>query len=180
MCTGLEVALIAGTVASGVSSYVGQQQAAKAQNAANMQARDLAIQNQNLQIRSLQNREDEEARRAEEALRENSLAADATRATAAVAAGEAGISGLSVDALIGDITRQEVENKQDVLQTQDFGQRQRQLDREGLGITAQSQINQLPLVEYPSFFDTAVGTATQAFGAYQGQQLRQKQLDSLK
>lgn len=163
------------TAASGVASYVGQQNAAAAQEAANAQGRNLAIQNQQLQIRALQNQEDEESRRAEEALRENSLAADATRATAAVSAGEAGVAGLSVDALLGDITRQESENKQDVLQTQDFGQRQRQLDREGLGITTQSQINQLPLVEYPSFFDTALQTGTAAFGQYSDFKTRQSQ-----
>lgn len=159
------------TAAIGIGSalvrYVGDQQAAADQEAANAASRNLAIQNQNLQIRALQNAEDEEARRADEALRENSLAADAVRATASVAAGEAGVAGLSVDALLGDLNRQETENKNDVLQTQDFGQRQRQLDREGIGITAQSQVNQLPLVQYPSFFDTAFQIGSAGYDGYE-------------
>ena len=165
--------MLALTVASGAMSYRGQQQAASAQEAANAQSRNLAIQNQNLQIRSLQNAEDEENRRASESIISNAKAADAAKATAMVSAGEAGVSGLSVDALMGAITRQETENKQDVLQTQSFGQRQRQLDREGLGITTQSQINQLPLVEYPSFFEAAVNTGAQAYGSYSKAKARQ-------
>ena len=163
--------LTAITVASGVAGFIGDRQAAAAQEAANAQARNLAIQNQNLQIRALRNAEEENSRRASEALRDNQRAADATRATAQVAAGEAGVSGLSVDALLGDITRQETANNQDIQDTLDFQQRQIQLDREGAGITAQSQVNQLPLVEFPSFFDAATSTATAAF------QTRQKVVD---
>ena len=154
------------TVASGVAGLVGQQQAASAQEAANNQARALAIRNQDLQIRALQNAEDEDRRRTSEALIDNQRAANAAKATAQVAAGEAGVAGLSVDALLGDIVRQETENKQDILTTQDFQQRQRQLDREGIGITATSQVNQLPLVEYPSFFNSSLGTASDAFTTY--------------
>ncbi len=158
------------TIASGVASFVGQQQAASAQEAANEQGRQLAIQNQQLQIRALQNQEDEDSKRAAEALADNSRAAEALKATARVSAGEAGISGLSVDALLGDLTRQESENAGEIIQTLDFQQRQRDLQREGTGITTQSQINQLPLVQYPSFFDAAIGTATAAFSTYQQSQ----------
>lgn len=176
MCEPTTVALL--TVASSAASFVGQQQAASAQESANNEARNLAIQNQRLQIRALQNQEDEENRRAEEALRDNSRAAEAAKATAQVSAGEAGVSGLSVDALLGDLERQEGENKQDIIQTQDFGQRQRQLDREGVGINAQSQINQLPLVEYPSVFEFAVGAASSGIQARQGVLDRQKKTQS--
>lgn len=166
MCEPATILTIA-TVASGAAGFVGANNAARAQDKANEQARNLAIQNQQLQIRSLRNAEDEEARRASESLVSNARAADSATATAQVSAGEAGVSGLSVDALLGDIIRQETENRQDVLQTQDFGQRQRQLDREGLGITTQSQFNQLPLVQYPSFFEHAANTAVSAFGVHQ-------------
>ena len=155
------------TVASGAAGFLGQRQAASAQEAANTQARNLTIQNQNLQIRSLQNAEDEERRRASESLIENSRAGEAARATASVAASEGGVSGLSIDALLGDLGFQQTENRNDILQTQNFGQDQRQLDREGLGITAQSQINQLPLVEFPSFFDFGVQTGGAAVSTRQ-------------
>lgn len=166
MCDPVSIA-VGLTIASGVSEYAGQQAAAEAQEEANDRGRELALQNRNLQIRTLQNAEDEESRRASEALMDNSKAAEAARATAQVSAGESGVSGLSIDALLGDLERQEDQNKNDILQTQDFGQRQRQLDREGLGITAQSQINQMPLVQYPSFFETALKTGGKAYGASQ-------------
>ena len=143
------------TIGSSIAGFLGDRQAANAQEAANAPSRALALQNQNLQIQTLQNREDEENKRATKSLVSNTKAAEAARATAAVAAGESGVSGLSVDALLGDVTRQEIENQNTVLETQDFGQRQRQLDREGLAISTQSQINQLPLVEFPDFFEFA-------------------------
>lgn len=164
MCEPTTMAMLA--IASTAVSFVGQKQAADAQSAANQEGRNLAIQNQRLQIQSLQNQEDEENRRAQESILDNALDAEATRSTARVSAGESGISGLSVDALLGDLTRQETENRQDVLQTQDFGQRQRELDREGIGITAQSQINQLPLVEYPSFLEAGLSAASAGASAY--------------
>jgi hypothetical protein len=154
------------SLASAASSFVGQSQAASAQASANNQTRTLALQNQNLQIRSLQNAEDEENRRATESLIDNSRAAEAAKSTALVSAGESGVSGLSIEALLGDLDRQAGENKQDVLQTQDFGQRQRQLDREGLGINTQSQINQLPIVEYPSFVEHAFAAGGSAYSSY--------------
>ena len=146
-------------VASGLASFIGQSQVASMQKKANEQARNMTIQNQELQIRSLNNAEDENSRRASQALRDNQKAASATRATAQVAAGESGVAGLSLDALLGDLSRQESTNNQNIKQTLDFQQQQIQLNREGVAITAQSQINQLPLVEYPSFFDAASQTA---------------------
>lgn len=157
------------TVASTAVGFIGQQQQAAAQEAANNQARNLAIQNQQLQIRALQNQEDEEARRASEALFDNQRQAEARKATAMVSAGEAGVSGLSVDALLGDLDRQVAENKQDIIQTVDFGQRQRQLDREGVGINAQSQVNQLPPVQFPSIFGAAIDAGVSGYRTRQQQ-----------
>lgn len=165
MCT--PVALTVMTVASGVLDYAGKVQAANAQEKANNRSRELSIQNQNLQIRALQNQADEDRRQATEALLDNQRDADAARASAAVAAGEAGVSGLSVDALMGDLVRQETDNRLDILSINSFQQRQRELDREGIGITTQSQINQLPLVEYPSFAGAALSTAMDGVGTYQ-------------
>lgn len=156
------------TVASTAATFIGQKQAADAQEAANQQSRNLVIQNQRLQIRALQNQEDEDSRQAGEALRDNAQAADAAAATARVAAGESGVSGLSIDALLGDIVRQESENRFDIQSTQDFRQRQRELDREGVGITATSQVNQLPLVNEPDPFAAILTAASSSFGNFSG------------
>jgi len=172
-------ALTVATVASGVTGFIGQQQAASAQEAANMQSRNLAIQNQNLQIRALRNQEEEDAVQASQALQDSAREAAALRARATVAAGESGVSGLSIDALMGDIVRQETENRLNILQTQDFRQRQRQLDREGLGITTQSQINQLPAVQYPSFLEAVASTGSAAYGVYQRGQATRTPRDTI-
>lgn len=168
------VSLTIATVASAGMSYIGQQQAAKAQEKANRQSAALMMQNQALQIRALQNAEDEDRERTNEDIMDNQKAADAARATAAVAAGESGVSGLSVDALLGDLIRQESENRGDILTSQDFRQRQRQLDREGIGITTQSQVNQLPRPEYPSFLGTALQAGIDGVNTYQSAKARQK------
>lgn len=171
MCS--PVALTVMTVASGVLDYAGKRQAASAQEKANNRSRELAIQNQNLQIRSLQNQADEDRRQATQAILDNQKDADAARSTAAVAAGESGVSGLSIDALMGDLVRQETDNRLNILSINSFQQRQRELDREGIGITAQSQINQLPLVEYPSFASAALSTAMDGVGTYQRAKARE-------
>jgi len=168
------------TVASGVAGFVGQQQQAKAQASANKRTQALILQNQSLQIQSLQNAEDEDRVKTQESIINNQKAADAARATAAVSAGEAGVSGLSVDALLGDLTLQEAENRNDLMMSQDFRQRQRQLDREGIGITSQSQVNQMPTPQYPSFFEAALSTAASGVNTYQIGKARQTAKKSTK
>lgn len=142
-------------IASAATSYMGQKQAADAQSAANEQARSLAIQNQNLQIRALRNQEDEDRVSSTNAMRKSQMEAEKVAARARVASGESGVSGLSIDALLGDVDMQLTDNLNTIRTTQGFRQRQRQLDREGLGITTQSQINRLPAVQYPSLLETA-------------------------
>lgn len=158
-------------VASAGMSYMGQAQAAKAQEAANRQATALALQNQQLQIRALQNQEDEDRAATQNEVLSNSRAADAARATSMVAAGEAGVSGLSVDALLGDLVMQETNNRNNLLTSQDYRQRQRQLDREGVGITTRSQINQLPTVQKPSILGSALQAGIDGVGAYRQSQI---------
>lgn len=167
MCDPISAGLAIG---AGVLNYAGQQQMANAQAAANAQGRELAIQNQRLQIQALNNQEDEDRREASDAIMRSSQEAEAVAATARVASGEAGVSGLSVDALMGDIVMQETANRRTILDTQDNRQRQRQLDREGLGITTQSQINQMPIPEYPSFFGTFLQTGGSIYGQYKQDQ----------
>lgn len=153
-------------VASGVSTVVGQVQAASAQSKANARSQELIVRNQNLQIQALQNREDEESKRASEELFDNQRAENAAIARARVSAGEAGVSGLSIDALLNDLEFQGNENALDIEQNFDFNQRQRQLEAEGIGITSESQINQLPAVQQPDYLGIALNTGANAFGAY--------------
>lgn len=154
------------SIAGSVSGFMGQQQMAKSQNAANQVARQQAINSQRLQIQGLQNQEEEDAKKATQSLLENSMKASATAATARVSAGESGVSGLSVDALLGDIDATEDRNKDNILATESFQTRQRELQREGIVQNTQSTVQSLPTVEYPSFFSSAVAGASDAYSTY--------------
>lgn len=141
--------------ASAGMSYMGQKQAADANY-------KMAVENQNLQIKGLQNQANEASAKTEQELLSNQKEALANQATARVAAGESGVSGLSVDALLGDIERQGGENKLNILENYSFGVEQRDLNRQGVGINTRSQINQ---VSEPNLLGTALQAGVQMAGA---------------
>jgi hypothetical protein len=154
-------------VASGVANAVGQAEAASAQEEANKASQGLIVRNQALQIQSLQNQEDEDVKKATEAQFDQQREENAAIAKARVSAGESGVAGLSVDALLNDLNFQGNENSFDIAENLDFKKRQRQLEVDGIGITSESQINQLPAVQSPDYLGIALNTGAQAFGAYQ-------------
>jgi hypothetical protein len=106
-------------LASQATSFIGQTQAAN--NQANYQSQLASLESRRQQQEQeqllLKNQQEQQslftqqAQQNEQAARElNKVAMEARAASsrATVAAGEAGVSGLSVDALLGDITRQEL------------------------------------------------------------------------
>lgn len=159
-------ALVALTVGSGVMDYVGGIQQANAQESANNQSRELIMRNQNLQIQALNNQAEEDAKVTASKIFESNRAAREQQATARVSSGESGVSGLSVDALLGDFDRQAGENSATFMQSLSFADRQRQIDRESIAITSQSQVNQLPFVQRPSLIGAAIKTGANAFQTY--------------
>ena len=86
----------------------GQRKTAKAQASANAQAEALARQNYINQIDALQQQRHQESARSSQAITEHQRDAIRARATAQTAAGEAGVSGLSVDALMRDYHSREL------------------------------------------------------------------------
>ncbi|MCK0197063.1 hypothetical protein MWN34_09075 [Ancylobacter sp. 6x-1] len=105
MCVG--PAAIAIAAASSLVSYVGAAQQAKAQNqyyAQNAAAAQEAAVNQ---YAALGHKQEQERKAASLDLQQSNLEALKARSTTATGAGEAGVSGLSVDALIGDIFAQQ-------------------------------------------------------------------------
>lgn len=84
------------------------------------------------------------------------------RATARVSAGEAGVAGLSVDALINDLTRQEAEHRFATNQQTQMNDvnRQMQLSDAGLGFTNNMLRINRP-IEKPDYLGAALsGTST--------------------
>ena len=180
-------ALVVG-IASQATSFIGQNQAANAQANYQNQLAQLEVRRQQQEQEQLLLKSQQEqlalagqmSQQNEQAARELnkvSMEARAASSRATVAAGEAGISGLSVDALLGDITRQELgyfeaSTRQGQLRDQYYGQTtanmnkalEMNLDYSRMGSQMNlAQINR-PIAK-PSWSAFAIGLGTQALGA---------------
>lgn len=170
------------SVAAAAASYVAQQQASE--NQARSQKQMVEAQNETIRQNSalanaayindtkqLQNRQAEEAAAA--AAREHGvqIEAEKTRSTAVTAAGEAGVSGLSVNALLTDYTRQEVDYRFQS-QTQLENQRmQTEAELRGSELQAQGRVDSVrpymaQPVSYPSLMGAALRVGADSFSAY--------------
>jgi len=120
MCDPLSIAtsvMVLSTVTQGVASYTSQQQTYKQQkqqlqDQQNYKAQVAAESQKSYtnDIDALEQQRQQQQQLATDKLTANSIQAAQARATARVSAGESGVSGLSVDALIGDLYRQEGTN----------------------------------------------------------------------
>jgi len=162
---------IALTVASAAVAY--QQAAEAAKKKQQQENRMVEAQNETIRQNSalanaafindskqLQNRQAEEAAAA--AAREHGVGVEAekTKSTAIVAAGEAGVSGLSVNALLTDYTRQEVDYRFQS-QTQLENQRkQTEAELTGAQYTAQGRVDSVkPYMAQPVAYPSLMGAA---------------------
>ena len=166
MCEPLILSSIIGA-ASTVSSIQGQryqaQAQAESQRLASMQERQryqaevaaMRTQQQQEAIATTQ-KKDESARRAMEA-----------RATATVSAGESGVSGLSVDALLGDISRREAEFEFSADQQTRLTDvnRQMALSESGMGFNRNMLRINKP-IEQPDYLGSLVGGTQTGLSSY--------------
>ncbi len=113
------------------------QKAAAKEGAASARA-SFDSQNADIQARS---REEDSA--AAQAIAVNQREASKAKATARVASGEAGVSGLSVDALLNDFNRQEDDYTNSVLNNRAIGRRQEQGALKGIRAGYGSQLSSL-------------------------------------
>ena len=102
------IGLIAG-IASAGASFIGQRQAASAQERAQANATQLEQQRFLDQANSARVQQAQANIASAQRIRSASLQAEQARARATVAAGEAGVTGLSVNALVDDMTRREAQ-----------------------------------------------------------------------
>lgn len=102
------IGLIAG-IASAGASFIGQRQAASAQERAQANATELEQQRFLDQANSARVQQAQANIASAQRIRSASLQAEQARARATVAAGEAGVTGLSVNALVDDMTRREAQ-----------------------------------------------------------------------
>lgn len=100
-------------------------------------------------------------------IQESTKKAREARATARVSAGEAGVSGLSVNALINDLTRQEAEYRFANTQQQQMADtnRELQLRDAGLGFTNNMLRINRP-IEKPDYLGAALSGAQTGMSTY--------------
>lgn len=174
---------VALSIAAAAVQYMQQQaqaEAASKNQAAQMKAQDAAIA-QNAALANRAYMEDTKAlqerqRQSDEATaaREQgvSIQAAQARSTALTAAGESGVSGLSVNALMDDFTRQEVDYRFQSRTNLGYEHTQTEAELEAKQITAEGRTQsmkpyQAQPVQYPSLMGAALRVGADTFGAYQ-------------
>lgn len=174
MCEPTTLAL-AGLGISAVStgvSFVGQQQAANAQQDYNDYLEEQTRLNAEAAYNDTVRQENAalvETRAAQsQELQEAGIEAAKARATARVAAGEAGVAGLSVDALINDFYRSEARYRDAVRQQGEFDTRARDERLRAADSQRQSRINSArrPDPQRPSFLGAALRIGGDALGTF--------------
>lgn len=127
MCPPAVIAAVALGAAQTGMTIIGQRQAAKAQEKAQRNATIAEQQRYLTEVSASRLKERQEKVAAAQRIQQSTKAAREARATARVSAGEAGVAGLSVDALINDMTRKEAEYSFSVQQQMQFANMNRQL-----------------------------------------------------
>lgn len=108
------------SIAQAGAGFASASQAASAQNAYFESNRKAAIVAANDRYASINNRASQETAAASQELFQKQIDAMKTRATASVAGGEAGVNGVSVDALMGDLLAQQGRQMQAVQTNWEF------------------------------------------------------------
>ena len=166
LSTATKISLALGAAQAGMQIQ-GQRQQAKTQ--AEVQRRASAAERQRYlhEVSSMRIQQGQEQVAAAQKMSESARKAMEARATARVSAGEAGVAGLSVDALINDLTRQEAEysfNVQKQAQMSDVN-RQLQLRDAGLGFTNNMLRINKP-IEQPNYLGAALSGAQTGMSTY--------------
>jgi len=167
MCTPLAAvsALVGG--AQTVSSIVGQRQQAEMQQQAQATASAQERQRYLAEVSAMRTQQQQEMVARAQRIQEANRKAMEARATARVSAGESGVSGLSVDALLGDLTRKEAEytfSEQQQAEMTDVN-RQLQLKEAGIGFNRNMLRINRP-IEQPDYLGSALGGIQSGLSTY--------------
>lgn len=185
MCEPTTIIMLAGlaisVAATGYGLYQQSEQAA-AQNKAQdkmEQARDkqieenyqLSVSSANAQYRALQDRASQEGDAATAKALEEARAGAAARSTARVAAGEAGVSGLSVNALLNDFMAEESRYRDSVATNLGYSKAQLESEMGGVRAQAQGRISSIQPymrspVDTPNYFGGAMKIGGAALDTY--------------
>lgn len=178
MCT-VALATLAITAVSAVGSAVSQQQqasaAADAQNDFNRQTERNQLTARNQNLAGLETERNNARDDTAEQINQNAMALRRAQSTARVSAGEAGVSGLSVDALLRDLSGQA--GFDNATATENYLRQNENINfrRENVQIGAVSAVNSIrnPVIQAPDYLGAAlrIGQAgVNAYGDYQDRQ----------
>ncbi|MFB7147759.1 virion core protein, T7 gp14 family [Agrobacterium deltaense] len=156
MCDPITMVAAALGTAQTVTGYMGERQAAAAQNAMVRENQKAANANLVREYADVQTRQIQEEDAAAVQKQDLSREARAARATTMAAAGEAGVSGLSVDALLADVYGKEATAKDRISQNSGFTTANLTREMDGLKAKAQDRINSMPWATGPSPFAAAL------------------------
>lgn len=120
------------------------------------------------QYAAIQERQMQEQARASEAVSRSAKEARAALGTARVAAAEAGVAGLSVEALMGDFERTELEYRRTVVRNQEFLDRQFKNQLESVRYGQEAQILQSLPGPTPNYFGILLNSIGSALQIQQG------------
>ena len=166
MCTPVAVSALVGG-AQTVSSIVGQRQQAEMQQQAQATASAQERQRYMAEVSAMRTQQQQEMVARAQRIQEANRKAMEARATARVSAGESGVSGLSVDALLGDLTRKEAEytfSEQQQAEMTDVN-RQLQLKEAGIGFNRNMLRINRP-IEQPDYLGSALGGIQSGLSTY--------------
>lgn len=170
MCEPLTIMTAALSAASTVTGFIGAQQQAKAQNQMVRENQKAANANLVREYADVQTRQIQEEDAAAVQKQDLSREARAARATTMAAAGEAGVSGLSVDALLADVYGKEATAKDRILQNTGFTTHNLTREMDGLKAKAKDRINSMPWATGPRPFAAALkigGIGLDSYSSYQ-------------
>ena len=167
MCSPLAAvsALVGG--AQTISSVVGQRQQAEMQQQAQANASVQERQRYLAEVSAMRTQQQQEMIARAQRIQEASKRGMEARSRARVAAGESGVSGLSVDALMGDLTRQEAQyafSEQQQAEMTDVN-RQIQLQESGIGFNRNMLRINKP-IEQPDYLGSALGGIQSGLSTY--------------
>ena len=161
------VTAVALGLASAGAQVHGQRQQAKTQAKVQKNASAAERERYLREVSSMRVQQGQEEVAAAQRIQESTRKAREARATARVSAGEAGVAGLSVDALINDLTREEANYNfatQQQLKMNDVG-RSMQLENAGLGFTNNMLRINKP-IEQPDYLGAALSGAQTGMSTY--------------
>ena len=143
-------------VAATVAGVYGQQQQAKAQKDYNDQQAKNTMEAYKANLEQTNLMQSQEHAAATQKVNENNRAAEAAKATALVSAGESGISGLSVDALLANLSGEQARYNESVNQNYQNASMAIDNQRTNAQVNAASQINSLKTPQAPDYLGAAL------------------------